>query len=471
MTRAIFLLAAAASLLAAAEPIRLHPRNPRYFEWRGKPAILVTSGEHYGSVLNLDFDYLKYLDTLQKDGLNYTRLFPGTYREVPGSFGIERNNLAPLPGRFLSPWPEENGRFDLTKWNEAYFKRLKDFVSAAGSRGIVVEVTLFTSTYANPQWAVHPFRNAGLDDFKKLNTLDNGKILTYQEALVRRLVRELNPFDNVTFEIQNEPWADRPVVADVINPYIRPPATRLWPNSVDLADDASLAWQAQVSAWITSEEEKLPQRHLIAQNVCNFQYPVKALVPGVSIINFHYAYPQAALWNLYRRQPIACDETGFMGPEDRHYRIEAWRFVLAGGALFNNLDYSFSPGFENGTDVQPKSPGGGSPALRKQLGTLKRFVEGLPFLEMMPDAGLVLGAPGAWVQAFSKPGAFYAVHITGTGPLDLTLDLPAGKWLVEWLDPVTGTPAKTGARIHSGGVVLLTTPAFSEDIVLRLQTF
>ena len=53
---------------AAAGPIALHPDNPHYFLFRGKPTILITSGEHYGAVLNLDFDYSKYLDTLAADG-------------------------------------------------------------------------------------------------------------------------------------------------------------------------------------------------------------------------------------------------------------------------------------------------------------------------------------------------------------------------------------------------------------------
>jgi hypothetical protein len=47
--------------------------------FRGKPTALVTSGEHYGAVLNLDFDYAKYLDTLSADGLNLTRTFSGSY--------------------------------------------------------------------------------------------------------------------------------------------------------------------------------------------------------------------------------------------------------------------------------------------------------------------------------------------------------------------------------------------------------
>ncbi len=85
-------------------PLALHPENPRYFLFRGKPTVLVTSGEHYGAVLNLDFDYVRYLDALAKDGLNHTRLFSGTYREVPASFGITDNTLAPKPGRYAAPW-------------------------------------------------------------------------------------------------------------------------------------------------------------------------------------------------------------------------------------------------------------------------------------------------------------------------------------------------------------------------------
>ena len=58
--------------------------------------MLITSGEHYGAVLNRAFDFRKYLDALAEDKLNLTRVFAGTYREVAGeSFGIARNTLAP----------------------------------------------------------------------------------------------------------------------------------------------------------------------------------------------------------------------------------------------------------------------------------------------------------------------------------------------------------------------------------------
>jgi hypothetical protein len=36
----------------AASPLALHPENPHYFLFRGKPTVLITSGEHLGAVIN-----------------------------------------------------------------------------------------------------------------------------------------------------------------------------------------------------------------------------------------------------------------------------------------------------------------------------------------------------------------------------------------------------------------------------------
>jgi len=114
-------------------PVCLHEGNPRYLEYKGKPVILITSAEHYGAVLNLDFDYRLYLETLAGEGFNYTRIFAGSYLEpVDNIFGIRKNTLAPLPGSYMAPWVRENGKYDLERFNPDYFSRLKDFVRYAG---------------------------------------------------------------------------------------------------------------------------------------------------------------------------------------------------------------------------------------------------------------------------------------------------------------------------------------------------
>ena len=99
----LMLTAMASAANDSAPPIRLHPKNPRYFEWRGKAIALITSAEHYGAVLNLDFDWHRYLETLHRDGMNYTRIFSGSYVEPVGAFGIQRNTLAPASGNDSSP--------------------------------------------------------------------------------------------------------------------------------------------------------------------------------------------------------------------------------------------------------------------------------------------------------------------------------------------------------------------------------
>ena len=104
MKSIVALAACASALLADAAPLALHPENPHYFLFRQKPAVLLTSGEHYGAVLNLDFDYRTYLKTLAADGLNGTRTFSGAYVEPSGAFNIARNTLAPIEGKFICPW-------------------------------------------------------------------------------------------------------------------------------------------------------------------------------------------------------------------------------------------------------------------------------------------------------------------------------------------------------------------------------
>lgn len=469
------------------QPVSLHPKNPHYFLFRGKAVAFITSGEHYGAVLNADFDYQLYLKTLKSDGLNYTRLFGGSYVEVPGkSFGIVRNDLAPASGRFIAPWARSDApsyagggnKFDLARWDAEYFKRFHDFLASASDRGIVVEISLFSSHYGDAQWDLSPFHPANnvngteATDWKKLHTLENGNVLAFQERYVRKLVHEANAFDNVIFEIQNEPWSDRPAPGGVIgtvNQFLQPPARDRFPNAAEVADDLSLAWQAKVVEWITSEESALPNKHLIAQNYTNFRLPIRQLLPGVSIANFHYAYPEAASWNYGLDKAISYDETGFMGRDDDMYRRQAWNFMLSGGGIFDALDYSFSPGHEDGSDTEPNGPGGGSKALRQQLRVLSDFLLSLTLVDLHPDAQVVKHAGGTIARVLSNPGQEYAVYFDGDGPAKVTLDLPSGHYTGAWINVRTGSIERQEDLQSAGKELALQSPEFKNGIALRLK--
>lgn len=387
---------------ATVEPIALHLDNPHYFLWRGKPTVLITSGEHYGAVLNLDFDYVKYLDTLARDGLNLTRTFTGAaYVEPRGAFGIARNTLAPAPGRFICPWARSDqpgyagggNRFDLNRWDEAYFNRLRDFVAQASRRGIVVEVNLFCPFYEEAQWLLSPFcTNNNVNGLGKLKrtevyTLDkSGPLLTVQERFVREMVHALAEFDNVYYELCNEPYFG----------------------------GVTLAWQRHMAALIQQAQRDRPRKQLISQNIANQSARITDPDPNVSIFNFHYASPPDAVGQNYHLNKVIGDnETGFQGTNDAPYRLEAWDFIVAEGGLFNHLDYSFAVGYEDGTFVYPATqPGGGNPGLRKQLRVLADFINSFNFTRMQPDNS-VLAEPlpeGLSARALVEPGRAWAIY-------------------------------------------------------------
>jgi hypothetical protein len=455
----LFSLIMTIALPSLGEPISLHPDNPHYFLFRGKPTVLITSTEHYGVVLNGDFEAIPYLDELHARGLNLTRTFSGTYREVPGSFKIEKNTLAPTADKSIAPWPRTDARgaadggnrFDLGRWNDAYFDRLKTFVGAASERGIVVEYVLFCPFYEENLWAVNPMnaRNniKGIGNIGR-NDAYTGKhhdLQEKQEAFVRKAVRELNAFDNLYFEICNEPYFG----------------------------GVTLDWQARIASVIVDTEKSLPRKHLLAQNIANEKAKVERPNPVVSIFNFHYATPPVTVgMNYGLGKVIADDETGFRGVADKPYRIEAWDFLVAGGAIFDHLDYSFTTDHENGTArIVDPTPGGGGPGFRSQLQILKRFIEGFDFVKMAPDAKVIgrVVPEKTSARALSEPGQAYAIYIHGGTKVELTLNIPAGHYQAEWLNPRTGTVEKPQAIQSRGSRVELTSPLYEEDVALRIR--
>jgi hypothetical protein len=425
--------------------------------------------------------------------MNYTRIFAGSYVEPQGAFGIQRNTLAPAPGRFGAPWARSDqpgyagggNKFDLDRFSPDYLARLKDFIREAGQRGVVVELTLFCATYNEKQWSLHPLnpsnnvQSLAVPQWRSLNTLPPrnspedaraaSPVFAVQESLTRWLVRELNGFDNLFYEIQNEPWADNHVPGEVINPYLLD--RQAWPNAVEIPAAETVAWQRAIARVITDEESRLPNRHLIAQNVANFRLALNDgdLVPEASIVNFHYAYPEAAEWNRGLNRVIGCDETGFAGKDDAHYRRQAWRFMFSGGALFNNLDYSFTVGHEDGGDAANQAPGGGSPALRRQLKVLSDFLHGFDLARLYPDPLLVVRAPGVVTHVLSQPGKAHAIYVQGRGPTTLVLNLAAGSWTAEWVSVEDGRVLqRETVATQVGEACALASPDFADAAAVRI---
>jgi len=463
------------------EPIRLNSENPHYFHYKGKTLALITSAEHYGAVLNADFNFEKYLPTLKSEGMNYTRIFMGSYFEIPSkSFGIKNNTLAPNQGKAIVPWNSvmENGtgKYDWSSYNPAYFERLKAFMTVADELDIIVEITLFSSIYNDDHWEMNPqnpknrIGAEGSLDYKMAHTTENGQLLGLQKSYVRKLVEELNGFDNFFFEIQNEPWADRgrPVL-NIANKYgIDGPD---WMEKVDLADQLSLDWQEQIAEVIATTEDDLPKKHLIAQNYANFQAPLSNISEHISILNFHYNWPESAGQNYHWNRVIGFDESGFAGSEDMVYRRQAWAFMLSGGGLFNNLDYSFFAGKEDGTG-QNEAPGGGSTALRKQLSILAGFMNELDLEKVKPDPQSIIGAPGLIAHALSDGLGGWAIFASEAGERESKLIIEAKDgsiYSIESINPLTGEIMSLGNISAKNNELRIPVKLESGEIALRVK--
>jgi hypothetical protein len=440
--------------------LRVNPENPRYVVFRGKPTALITSGEHYGAVINADFDYRAYLDELARYKFNLTRVFSGSYTQLrapssPGGplstvFGYD-DTLAPRPGRFVSPWARRAGgtKFDLSNWNPAYFKRLKRFVQAAGRRGIVVELVLFSALYEFSAWRVSPFHadnnvnETRPIDAKQLYTLDNGDLLEYQDLFVRKLVTELRAFDNVYYEVINEGWAEPTPASD--------------------------AWIDHIIQTIETTESDFAQKHLVALNYRHDTGRIRDPHPSVSIFNFHYQRDVSEYGNL--EGVLAFDETGLQGVDDTPYRTDGWFFLLSGGGIYSNLDWSFTPDSEDGSAAPSATwQGGGGPSLRLSLGALKEFLGRFDLSQMLPSHESVRSAPpGASTRVLADPGNAYAVYVMGGQPGPLTLEIAPGNYRVEWIDTKNGRVRKRQRLDQVGFEATLVPPSYEDDIAIAIE--
>ncbi len=478
-----FLLLVSTADVARPEPICVHPQNPHYYLFRGRPTVLVTSAEHYGAVINRAFDYSAYLDALKAHGLNYTRIYPAALVEAPGVFHLE-NTLAPAPGKLVQPWARSDtpgyrgggNRFDLNRWDPDYFRRLKDFLAQADARDIVVEICFFNAQYRtawpfSPMYRDNNIQGEGNFGYNDVQTLKHPQLIRRQDDFIRRIVEEVNSFDNVILEICDEPLSYG-TKARLAGPWLQ--------HHVQL---------------IQRTESALPKKHLLGQQVQGrIDGPVDfSANPNVSVIVTQYIWETPdkqlgglkALEKLYdRNKPIDLNETGYYplsswynGDKAADVRVEGWEFMVGGGSSFNNLNGVFSVSDPSGKASENK------PVL-ETMGNLKHFIDSFEFVKMRPDHNIVVSglASGVHHHAMSEPGKQYALYhhhsklkpyvyqaIPGPYRERIVLGLSAGSYRSEWIDPLTGASLGMESFEHSGGQRAFATPEHAVDIALRIK--
>ncbi|MCX6301068.1 MAG: DUF4038 domain-containing protein, partial [Bacteroidia bacterium] len=344
--------------------ITVCPDNNHYFYYKGKPLVLITSDHHYGAVIDRDFDYVKYLEYLERNDMNLTRIYPGAMFEPPDKY-LKGNPLGPLQGRQLLPWAKsdqpganpllaESGqpsfKYDLDKWNQEYFDRLNDFVELAREKDIIVEIAFFNGMY-NDCWPLmamyheNNIQNIGQYEDKECGLftstdIRNRDVVKYQKAYIKKITTELNKYDNLIYDICDEPSLQGLPGGSVLF----------------LPDSLVMPWINEMKEAFLQAEESLPKKHLLGQTVqnlspdcsneswCNW-LPAEYVKPAEKALNLNYE----------NNKPLINVESNYYGfnlTKNTYnvdaVRVEGWWFMLGGGAGCINLNGEFYRGQESG---------------------------------------------------------------------------------------------------------------------------
>jgi hypothetical protein len=484
---------------SAADALSLHPDNPRYFLFRGKPLALITASEHYGSVINRPFNFEKYLDDAAAHKITLTRTFL-LFRELQSA----RNPSSPAKPEspdYIAPFPRTGpGKamdgepvYDLDQWNSEYFERLHRFLDAASKRGIIVELTIFSNTYGNEVWALNPFRNknnkqgVGNVEWPEYLSLKEPELVRRQVAYARKVIQETSQYDNVYYEICNEPGG-------AVKGHIPP-------SDVD-------AWQQTIGDAIRDEMRKLGRPHLVAGQEAftyspKFRFPMdKTYSEGLfDIANVHplpdtvldgrdfqlgafmsrelklaevAAYCRAA----YRHaKPTVLDEDNaasmYRDPVGwTIHRKRAWTALL-NGSHYDYIDFSITVGSEAGTPASRRD-------IRSWMQHLSEFMASFDFIHSTPANDWIVSQPDhVTPSALEVGGRDLVVYLADSREVDdagagqpiqgkVEINLPAGEYAVRLYSPVSGGYSPV-VMVRGGGKASIDLGPFEQDIVIRAQ--
>ncbi len=213
--------------------IKPSSENPRYWEYKGRPIVLL-GGSKEDNLFQIP-DLAEHLDLLAAAGGNYIRNTMSSRDE---------GNV----------WPfhqQEDGKYDLEQLSDEYFERMESLLRFARERDIIVQIEVWDRfDFAMKPWLSNPYRPANNVNytpdashlkndypdhpggnanpfFRTVPALDNNEVvLKFQQAQVDRLLALSLQCPNVLYCMDNETSADEAWGA-YWNDYIKKKAAAL----------------------------------------------------------------------------------------------------------------------------------------------------------------------------------------------------------------------------------------------------
>jgi len=436
----------------ASGPLRVCPDNPRYFADPSGEAVLLVGSHVWNNLQDIGptdppapFDWDAYVDWMAALNHNFIRLWRWELVEWDTRANHEqqpRHHLcSPHPWLRTGPGEALDGkpRFDLSRFDEGYFARLRERVRSAGDKGIYVSIMLFEGwgLQCVPRaWEAHPFHpennvngvggslSGGKPPGIGVHELLDPAVTALQEAYVRKVIDTVNDLDNVLYEISNEN---------------HPPSTQ---------------WQYHMIDLIHEYERGKPKQHPVGmtfqyqggRNQTLFDSPANWISPN----------PDGG----YSSDPPAADGSKVIITDTDHLwgiggnKEWVWKSVCRG---LNPIFMDPYDGKVLGSAFDPRHD-----PVRRNMGYALRLSRQVRLTDLRPWNQ---GCSTAYCLA--NPGQEYLAYLPGGAQATLDLSGAEGTFATQWLDPATGTTA-TGAPLEGGGIRPVAAP-FADDAVLLVK--
>ncbi len=422
-------------------PLRVHPNNSRYFTADGRTAVYLTGSHTWSNLQDLGtsdppkaFDFDRYLNFLDRYGHNFIRLWRWElprwrYGHGNASFG------QPHPWMRTGPGTARDGKpkFDLTKFNPDYFKRLRERVEKAAKRGIYVSVMLFEGhclQFSQEGWGFHPFHpdnNINGINGNRLDyyTLKNPGVLNLQRAYIRKVIETVGDLDNVLYEISNE------------------------------AGRYSTDWQYELIRFVKEMESKRGKVHPVGMT---FQYGGDQSGSNENLFNSPADWISPNPEGGFRDDPPPNDGRKVILNDTDHLWGEGgnpdwvWKTFTRGHyPLFMDRISELMEGTV-GWDGRKEEDIPGSESIRKAMGVTRRLALKCSLAELTPVPELASSG-----YCLANPSWELIVYVPAGGEVRVNLQEMKGTARVHWIHPIDGL-TQEGGVVKGGDWRPLTVP-------------
>ena len=489
--------------------ISIHKDNPKIFSYRSKPLVLVCATEHYGAVMNRPFNFEKYLSDAADKKQTLTRLFL-LFRELQSAVN-PYSTCKPESTDYISPFERRGSgaaldglpKYDLDKYNAEFFDRLHRFLSLASQYGIIVEVVLFSHSYSTEMWSLNPINKANnVNDVEEIKWFDytterHPKIFAKQLEYVRTIVKELNKYDNIIYEVCNEPggdWSDKNNTPsnDEVDHWMSVIVSEIRGIEGSLLNKHIIAGQAAF-------KYKLPEEKVNRKDV--HQFSEKAFRQmDYDAVNMH---PLSNMWHegknydlgmfmmgslclrqlrdyclaVYpEKKPLNLDEDNaasrFMDVKGwTLHRKRAWTTLMC-GAHYDVIDFSINKYMEAGTKESQAH-------IRIWIKYLSEFIHSVDLVYAKPLVNLLKKVPDCVCPSvFAVESEDYCIYLADEResndpdagePIEgvLVFDLPEADYEVSFYSPVNGSYSSKNI-LRGDRDVSVKISKFEQDIVVRV---